>query len=109
MYQTYLVVGETSRSWLLATKGSEWMVESYRKDPDHYGKQLTKLAKKGQRPNFVGHEGDDLWALGTAEDVKLNRWATEHRYKVKEKLDWTDDAIILAIAKLVGYTPLVEG
>lgn len=110
MFQNYTVAGETSRSWLLVPEGQEWITESLKKDPDHYRwAYCTKLPKRGQRPNFVGQEGKDLWTLGTDADVALNTWALGHRYKVKERIDWQSDEITLAIAKLVGYTPLVEG
>jgi hypothetical protein len=102
MFQNYTVAGETTRSWLLVPEGQEWITESLKKDPDHYRwAYCTKLAKAGQK------KGD--WRLGDDADVALNRWALAHRYKVKERIDWQSDEITLANAKLVGYTPLVEG
>jgi hypothetical protein len=108
MYQSYTVVGETTRSWLLVPKGVTWLLEAYRGNPGYYKDSCTKLAKNGQRPNFVGQDGKDLWTLGTDADVALNNWAVEHRYKVKERVDFQNDETMLAIARLVRY-PIPEG
>ena len=100
-YSTYHVVGETSRSWLLIPEGQDWIVRGYLKEPHgHYANYLVRLAKADLK------RGDAR--LGTAVDVAIAQWAEEHRWRVKEKLDWATPDTIVAIAKMVGYTPLPE-
>lgn len=105
MYQTYTVAGETSRSWLLVPGENNWLLKSIAENPVENLKHCTKLSKKGQRPNFVGHEGDDLWIMGDKRDVEINKWVVEHAWRVRERVGLisTPDEITVAIARLVHY------
>lgn len=96
MYQTYIVAGETSRSWLLAGVGQKWVAEFFSKDPTRYARYCTKLAKCDIRTGRA--------KLGTDRDVAINKWVLDNGWKIRERVGTcTTDETMIAIAKLVGY------
>lgn len=73
-----LVIGETSRSWLVGHKYD-----------------LTKLPKKGDWPRD--------WVASEAE-VNDREWVEHHRYRISRAIDSIRDASTLRkIAELIGY------
>ena len=80
-FEPYVIVGETSRSWITGTGWNE-----------------TRWPKKG---------GD---YLTTPEELALAIWQFDNSYKLKSAVERiTDPALLLQIAKLIGYPALPEG
>ena len=78
-FEPYVIVGETARSWIT---GAGW--------------NETKWPKKG---------GD---YLTTPEELALAIWHFDNDYKLKEFVRRINDpAVLLQVAKLVGYSPLL--
>jgi hypothetical protein len=91
-YAGYEVVGETSRSWLVLPVGAAgWQKTAL----DRYARKLPKSGKG--------------YIFGTQADQALAQWASKNRYNIGSFLQGTADAaVILAVAKLIGYKNLPE-
>lgn len=88
LYQHELIVGETSRSWLVlsANEGDSWMA----KNPERYADKLPKT--------LAGFE------LGTELQAKRKQWANDNRYRISQLAYGPRDAdTIIAIARILKY------
>lgn len=86
-YQKRLVVGETSRSWLLQSTDSR---DSWTFGDPRYA---TKLPK-----SLTG------FALGNEDMMKKRLWSAQHRNAIQKKLDWVyDPEVMIAVAQLLNY------
>lgn len=91
-YATGVVLGETSRSWLILHVGyTAWQLKELGK----YAKRLPKSMKG--------------YTLGTKRDLDLQIWYLRHRYSVGSLLESQDAEVVLKVAKLIGYTELPKG
>jgi len=89
-YEKYYTIGETSRSWIITKL--DWVKDN----PEKYRDRATKLPKVDFR--------DGNYVLGTERDAKVAAWASKHRYGIGRMVDKvTDPAVIIAVAKSVGY------
>ena len=88
-YNLKIIVGETSRSWLVKSGDPEdaWM--------------LTSAWKKAYKiPKTLRG-----WQLGDAEKQKEREWAAKNRYHISQMVYVEYDPVKLReIAKIIGYT-----
>jgi hypothetical protein len=73
----HLIIGETTRSWLI---GSEWAP--------------AKVSKRGADPRRF---------LFSEKDVDDNVWAHDHRYKIERLILTLSPEKLRQVAELIGY------
>lgn len=77
-----IIVGETSRSWLIGY--------------DHGLRVLNKVPKKGPHPG---------WAF-SIEEIEDDCWIHEHRYKMSRAVSCISSAATLReVARVIGWKP----
>jgi len=84
--QKAIFMGETSRSWLVGTESMRYLLDC----PDSIAKLATKLPKKDVR-------------FETGEAYELSVWASAHRWKIREAVNFASPEALKKIAELVDY------
>jgi hypothetical protein len=86
-----VIVGETSRSWMVWLVGTE-------------ASWSPLLASKLPKAAFRDGRAPRLWARSVAE-IERQEWVRTHRYPIQSKVAYCEDYdVLVQIAKLVGYS-----
>jgi hypothetical protein len=94
LFQSYEIVGETSRSWTVVdNEAAPWQkLSPY---VDKYAKKLPK--------NLKGYQ------VGTKREADLAKWGVANRYEISRRVErFAEPEKMLAIARMIGYDNLFE-
>jgi hypothetical protein len=104
-WQEKEIIGETSRSWLVVSKGAQ----DYQRNPENWAWEGTKLPKSGTATDKYGNV--DHWQAGTKLTMEQAIWLLENYKTVASEIQFSSRKLtpmgLLGIAKILELDSVV--
>jgi hypothetical protein len=92
--QQAVLIGETSRSWIIRGRADVTDVPKYMLDnPEVYGKKLAKRSIE----------------FSSALEYEIQNWAMNNKYSLADAVRNADTKTLIAVAKLINFPNLPKG